>query len=279
MSATQQRIALAPFDAVAARYDETFTSSKIGQAQRASVWSELAKAFQPGDRTLEIGCGTGIDACFLAKRGVRVLACDSSPQMIAVATRRIQESGLHQLVQPLLLRAEHIAALHEHELFDGAFSNFGVLNCVDDVRPVARDLAALLKPGASALLCWMGPYCAWEIIWYLAHGRREKALRRLSREGVTARIADGAFVHVHYPTVGALAHALAPEFRVESVKGIGVAVPPSYLEPWAQRHPSLLQFCKRADSLMGRCPGIRVLGDHVLVRLRRQVAPAGEGKR
>lgn len=279
MSATQQRIALAPFDAVAARYDETFTSSKIGQAQRASVWRELAKAFQPEDRTLEIGCGTAIDACFLAKRGVRVLACDSSPQMIAVATRRVEESGLHQLVQPLLLRAEDIAALHQHALFDGAFSNFGVLNCVEDLRGMARDLAALLKPGASALLCWMGPYCAWEAIWYLAHGKPQKAFRRLGRDGVTAQIADGAFVHVHYPTVRALAHTFAPEFRLESVKGIGVAVPPSYLEPWAQRHPSLLQFCERADSLMGRCPGIRVLADHVLVRLRREGVVAGEGKR
>jgi ubiquinone/menaquinone biosynthesis C-methylase UbiE len=279
MSATQQRIALAPFDPVAARYDEIFTSSKIGQAQRASVWRELATAFQPGARILEIGCGTAIDACFLAKRGVRVLACDSSPQMIAVATRRIQESGLYQLVQPLLLRAEDIAALREHELFDGAFSNFGALNCVGDLRRMARDLAALLRPGASVLLCWMGPYCAWETIWYLAHGKLQKAFRRLSRDGVTARIADGAFVHVRYPTVRALARTFTPEFRLESVKGIGVAVPPSYAEPWAQRHPSLLQFCERADSLLGRCPGIRGLADHVLVRLRREGAVAGGGNR
>src|SRR4029077_1142417 len=144
------------------------------------------------------------------------------------------------------------------------------LNCVEDLRRMASDLAALLKPGASALLCWMGPYCAWETLWYVAHGKLQKAVRRLSRDGVTARIADGAFVHVHYPTVRTLASAFAPEFRLESVNGIGVAVPPSYLEPWAQRHPSLLQLCERADSLIGRCPGIRLLGDHVLVRLRRE---------
>jgi ubiquinone/menaquinone biosynthesis C-methylase UbiE len=69
MSTAQPQVLAAPFDAVAARYDETFTFSRIGQAQRAAVWRELAKTFQAGDRTLEIGCGTGVDACFLAEIG------------------------------------------------------------------------------------------------------------------------------------------------------------------------------------------------------------------
>jgi ubiquinone/menaquinone biosynthesis C-methylase UbiE len=74
-----------PFDAVADSYDQGFTFSKIGQAQRAAVWKELSRAFRSGDRVLEIGCGTGIDACFLAERGVSVVACDSSAAMIRIA--------------------------------------------------------------------------------------------------------------------------------------------------------------------------------------------------
>ena len=276
MSASQQ-IYAAPFDAIAARYDETFSSSKIGQAQRAAVWMELAKAFLPGDRVLEIGCGTGVDACFLAKRGVHVTACDSSPQMIAVAKRRIEENGLRQFVQTRVLRAEEIAALDTNESFDGAFSNFGVLNCIAGLGQFARDLAQRVKPGASVLLCWMGPCCLWEMGWYLVQGDREKAFRRLKRDGVTAKIADGAFLRVHYPSVKSLVYAFAPQFRLTDVKGIGVAVPPSYLEPWAQHHPQLFQVCERADSLLGHCPGVRVLADHILVRLQREnVADGGK---
>jgi ubiquinone/menaquinone biosynthesis C-methylase UbiE len=274
MSATQQ-IYAAPFDAVAASYDDTFSSSKIGQAQRAAVWTELARAFHPGDRTLEIGCGTGVDACFLAKRGVHVVACDSSPQMIAVTRRRIEENGLQQFVQTRVLRAEDITALDTNEMFDEAFSNFGVLNCVDDLGKFARDLAQRLKPGASVVLCWMGPCCLWEMGWYLARGDQKKAFRRLQSDGVTAKIADGAFVRVHYPSVKSLVRTFAPEFRVTAIKGIGVAVPPSYLEPWAQRHPQLFQVCERADSLLGHCPGIRLLADHILVRLQRESVAAG----
>jgi ubiquinone/menaquinone biosynthesis C-methylase UbiE len=267
----------APFDAVAARYDETFTSSMIGRAQRAAVWRELVKTFRSGDHILEIGCGTGVDACFLAERNIRVTACDPSAQMIDVATRRIQRRGLQKLVQALVLRAEGIATLPPGELYDGAFSNFGALNCVADLESVARALAKLLKPGATAVLCWMGPCCIWEMLWYLAQRNRDKAFRRLQSEGITARVADGAFVQVHYPSVRFVARAFAPRFCVKSVRGIGVAVPPSYLEPWARQHPRLLYWCAQFDSWIERCPGIRSLGDHVLVCLQRvQVSLSGD---
>jgi SAM-dependent methyltransferase len=259
----------APFDAVADDYDELFTASRIGQAQRASVWMELKKAFRSGDRVLEIGCGTGVDACFLGSCGVRVMACDSSPRMLAVATRRVRETGNSKLVQPHLVAAEEISELREERSFDGAFSNFGALNCVKDLRQFASDLGQLLHPGASVLLCLMGPCCLWELIWYLAHGNPRKAFRRFHREGVDARLADGAVVHVSYPSVRSLARTFAPKFRLQSVKGIGVAVPPSYLEPLVLRSPRLFSFQKRFDSLLETCPGTRLLADHILLRFER----------
>jgi len=274
MAVAQAEPYLAAFDAIADRYDETFTTSTIGRAQRASVWRELGKAFRSGDRVLEIGCGTGVDACFLAERGMKVLACDSSPQMIAVATRRVKKTGKQESVHPCLLAAEDIAGLRHSDFFDGAFSNFGALNCVQDLRQLAKDLSILLRPGATALLCWMGRCCLWEITWNLARGKPGKALRRFHREGVTARLAEGASVRVFYPSVRLLAQTFAPEFQLKSVKGIGVFVPPSYLETWANRFPGLFGLSVRADSLMGRCPGIRTLADHILLEFRREGPPA-----
>jgi hypothetical protein len=116
----------------------------------------------------------------------------------------------------------------------------------------------------------MGPFCLWETIWYLAQRNRDKAFRRFKPDGISARISDGAYIHIHYPSVRFLARAFAPEFRVKSVQGIGVAVPPSYLEPWAHRHPQWFRLCEQFDSWLGPWPGIRSLGDHVLVRLQRE---------
>jgi ubiquinone/menaquinone biosynthesis C-methylase UbiE len=269
LSATQPQVLPAPFDAVAARYDETFTSSSIGRAQRTPVWRELAKAFHAGDRTLEIGCGTGVDACFLAEHGVEVLACDPSSMMIDVTARRVRQSGLQALVRTRALRAEDISTLQPEELFDGAFSNFGALNCVQDLEGLARSLARLLKPRATLMLCWMGPCCLWEMVWYLGQGNPKKAFRRFRQSRVRAKVADKVYIDVHYPSVRFLARTFAPDFRLKSVRGIGVAVPPSYLERWAQNHPHLLQLCEWSDSRVAGWPGIQLLGDHVLVRLQR----------
>jgi SAM-dependent methyltransferase len=271
MSANQLQFS-APFDAVAQRYDETFTLSRIGQAQRASVWKELEKTFHPGDRVLELGCGTGVDAFFLAQGGVTVFACDASPQMIALAQRRTRE--LRNMgaasVSLHLLRAEEVGSLREQGPFEGAFSNFGVLNCVDNLRALAINLATLLRPGAAALLCLMGPCCAWEIGWYLTQGKPRKAFRRLRRAGVTVTLADEATVHVQYPGVRSLARMFSPEFHLKSVKGIGVSVPPSYVESWVTGFPRFFNICLRADSVLGRCPGIRVFADHILLKFERE---------
>ncbi|HZQ96666.1 MAG TPA: methyltransferase domain-containing protein [Candidatus Sulfotelmatobacter sp.] len=261
----------APFDAVAPGYDQLFTSSAIGQAQRIAVWRHLEKAFYPGDRVLEIGCGTGVDACFLAKSGVRVVACDSSSRMIEVATRRIQDGGLEELVQAVVLPAEEVESLATEAAFDGAFSNFGVLNCIEDIASLAAGLGRLLKPGAKLVLCYMGERCLWEVAWYLACGNPGKAFRRF-RRGTTAQVSGGTPLKVRYPSVREVRGAFEPYFELKYVKGIGVLVPPSYLERRANQFPRLLHAASVADSRLETCPGIRRLADHILLQFERRAA-------
>jgi len=259
------------FDVIAEQYDETFSSSIIGQLQRRPVWDELRKTFRPGDRVLDLGCGTGVDACFLAERGVDVVACDNSMRMLHVAQRRIANlPSAAGSVQLRLVAAEEISILNDCAPFDGALSNFGAVNCIADIAKLAGDLSFLLKPRANLLLCSIGPMCLWETGWYLLHGKFQKAFRRFHRGGVEAKFGDGV-VQVHYPSVRSLRDAFATDFSLKSIRGIGIAVPPSYLEEWVRRFPAMVKLGAYADLFFGRCPGIRMVADHVLLRFERRV--------
>ncbi len=260
---------VAPFDALADSYDEVFTNSLIGRAQRHAVWEELERTFHPGQRILEMNCGTGVDAVYLACRGVAVLACDQAPRMIAASRRRLRNVGLRAPLDFRVMATERIAALEGEGPFDGAFSNFAGLNCVQDLSAVAGDLGRLLKLGAKALLCMSGPFVLWEVLWYLAQGKPRKAFRRFGHDGVLARLADGVNVHCWYPSVRSLARSFAPHFQLEKWRGVGVAVPPSYFEPLAKRFPKFFSLLVKADGWLSPCPLLRGLADHVLLTLER----------
>jgi SAM-dependent methyltransferase len=259
--------ASAPFDVLADTYDEVFTRSLIGQAQRVQVWRVLEQAFSTAQRILEINCGTGEDALFLARRGVCVLACDSSPRMIGVAQSRRAAEAPKANLEFRPLPTERLNQL-PREQFDGAFSNFGGLNCVEDLGSVAAELAKVLKPEAPLILCLANRLCAWEVVWYGLLGNRTKAFRRLRRAGVEASLGSTK-VHVWYPSVNQLARVFAPWFRLKSHRGIGVCVPPSYLEHWARRHTSLLRLCVRLDGAIAQRSVFRNVGDHVLLHFER----------
>jgi SAM-dependent methyltransferase len=259
----------APFDAVAATYDETFTHTLIGGAQRRAAWRELDRAFRSGQRVLELNCGTGVDAVHLARRGIEVVACDVSPRMIEVARQRLRQSAPSSPVEFRVLATEEIAVLRDEGPFDGAFSNFAGLNCVANLRFAASSLAQLLHPGAPVVLSFAGRFVAWEMLWYLLHGDPRRAFRRLQPGPVPGRIAAGVSVQVHYPSVHELVRLFAPEFRLLRWKGVGVAVPPSYLEPHAQRFPRVLGALEGADRFAGRVPVLRALADHVLLTFER----------
>lgn len=257
-----------PFDSIAADYDASFTASAIGQRMRVAVWRRLDAAFGPGDRVLEMNCGTGEDALHLARRGVRVLATDKSAEMLAITRAKVDVAELAEMVEVRPLAIEELARDEAPSLprcFDGALSNFGGMNCVNDLPGVARGLAAIVRPGGWALLCVMGPTVPWEWGWYLARGQPRNAVRRLRRGGTPWR-----GLTIHYPSIGAVRRAFAPHFVQRRVSAIGALVPPTFAEVWAERHPRLLNALDRSERQLETFPPLPWLADHFLIELERQ---------
>ena len=266
------------FDAVAADFDSRFGAWKSVAAQRRPVRSALLRAFPTGGRILELGGGTGEDAAFLAALGFKVLLTDASPSMVALARAKLAPLGARAKVAAAE-EMEDFAARYlspAYETFDGAFSNFAPLNCVADLRPVARGLAHLLKHGALAMLVLFGTCCPGEIVTETLRGRPKLAFRRFRRGNIPARLATRDF-QVIYHRRAALERAFAPWFVLERRLGIGVTVPPSAAEPWITQHPRLLAAMETLDRLLSR--PLAALGDHVLYQFRRTAWPVAPSTR
>jgi SAM-dependent methyltransferase len=254
------------FDTLADDYDAHFTQSHIGRAQRDVVWREAEAVFRGHLNILELNCGTGEDALFLAARGHRVTALDASRAMIERATNRKDHEAPTAAIDFRLLPTEHLSSLPPRH-FDAVFSNFSGLNCVDDLSVVAAELAQRTHPCAPLLFCISTRFCLWELVWYLLRANPRKATRRWS--GHSTATLNGIGVTVHYSTIAAFANAFAPHFTLQSLTGIGIFVPPSYVEPWIRHRPRLLAMMRRLDRAICRLPLLRTLGDHVLLHFVR----------
>jgi len=139
---------------------------------------------------------------------------------------------------------------------------------INAISQAARNLACLLKPGARVLLCMVGRFSLWEMAWQFAQGKPALALHSFRRKPTTQISAQDA-VLVHYPSVSDMRRMFAPEFRLRGWTGVGVAVPPSCLEPVARRVPGVVGGLAKIDRYLNRAPGFRSLADCVLLQFER----------
>ena len=277
-NAMQERVTLSPaiqaFDAVAARFDTRFGAWRSVAAQRREVRTLLASAFPRGARVLEIGGGTGEDARWLSARGREVLLTDGAPTMVHIAREKLRSQ---RGPEPRVVSAERLGDLAEERdaaglaRFDGAFSNFAALNCVDALETFGAGLARMLRPGAPALLVLFGTLCPGEVVVQIARGEPRSAGRRRARGPVAARLGGRDFT-VRYHTASELRRALSPWFKLRRRIGIGVFVPPSAAEPWISGHPALVRALETMDRVASHA--LPTLGDHVLYWFERTTANA-----
>ena len=259
------------FECAAASYDGELAANPAMRYMRAVSLGVLADVFLPGQRLLEIGCGTGEEALALVQRGCTVLATDVSPAMIAVAQARAEGAGLCASLQLRVLDAAALGQLGG-ETFDGAYSSFGPLNGLDELRPVLAALSALVRPGGVVVLSVMNRWYPLEIAWFLLRGRPRQALRRWWNSGAPVSTLAAGRMATHYHSLRALRRAMKPWFRLRCCRALPVLLPPPYMASLWERCPRLIAALRGwEERLAWRWPWCG-LGDHWLAVLERRLA-------
>ncbi|HEY7667547.1 MAG TPA: class I SAM-dependent methyltransferase [Actinomycetota bacterium] len=122
----------------------------IGRPQPAIV--RLAQAGAIEGSVLDVGCGTGEQALFLAARGHALVGVDLAPAAIAKARTKAEERGIDATFVELdALRLDRLG-----RTFDTAL-DVGMFHTLEDEerRPYAASLAAAVRAGGRCyLLCW-----------------------------------------------------------------------------------------------------------------------------
>ena len=139
------------FDRIAGVYDLMNTAMTAGLhhrwRERAADRAELA----PGDRALDVCCGTGDLALALAPRvGAqgRVVGCDFSEPMLELARGKAAERGVSQISFEW---ADALELPYEDAGFDAVTVGFGVRNLAD-LDTGLREMARVLRPGGRLVI-------------------------------------------------------------------------------------------------------------------------------
>ena len=138
------------FAAIAPRYDLINDLQSFGLHRHWKCRLIQLAEIQPGQKALDLCCGTGDVAFALERAGATVVGCDFSQPMLNVACRRRRKKSLTNFIQGDAL---HLP-FHD-ESFNVITISYGLRNLAD-VRGGLVEMLRVLKPAGKILILDFG---------------------------------------------------------------------------------------------------------------------------
>lgn len=259
-----------PFDHIASAYDSIFTKSAIGQLQRKRVWRYIENVIPQlrGFEMLELNCGTGEDAILFGERGFNIVATDISSEMLKVTYRKAEQYSMQNRISSHFLDLDSFDETLFDKKFDLVFSNFGGLNCINpqSLKSLLDKLPAILNPGGRFIAVIMPKFCAWETIFFLLRFQFKKAFRRLTSKEVISNL-HGVSLKTWYYHPSEIKKWSMEKFKVVSVKPVGLALPPSYLENFFTFRKRFLFRLNKVEKKFSNTQLFSGMADHFVIDL------------
>ena len=251
----------AAFSKQSLHYDTDDSQNPLLQRMRLQVYDHVSKLIDKPRRILELNSGTGIDALHFIRLGHVVHATDLSEGMVGVIKEKIDSFNLQDR-----LTVQQLSYHQLHQLkglkFDFVFSNFGGLNCTNDLSPITKDLRAILNPGSYVTWVIMPPVSLWEILSFLKGN--PNAFRRFSKNGVVSHL-EGQYFQVWYHSLQSIKKAFGPDFKLVSLEGLAALSPPPQATSFPIKHPVVFKMLKGADAVVRNYFPFNRCADHIIV--------------
>ncbi len=262
---------LSKFDFAASNYDNKFSFSLIGNKLRQQVWDYLDKAIDDNQQLniLELNCGTGEDACYLAEKGHIITATDESFEMINIVNEKISKRKLNGKLFTKQLGFEQIDDLFKEKNIDLVFSNFGGLNCIcpDKLKKLSQDIKKVIKDDGKFVAVVMSKLCLWEIFYYSFKLNYSEAFRRRGSQPKNVRM-NKSLIDTWYYSPKEFVKIFDDNFIPEIIKPVGIILPPPYSKNYFDNKISLLNFFEKIESLFSSVSFFAKYSDHFLIDFR-----------
>ena len=259
-----------PFDKIATAYDDLFTNTMVGKAQRSIVWKYLNETLPLNSslNILELNCGTGEDAIRFAQKGNSVLASDSSETMLKVTEEKITRSNLNHLVSTKKIDLNNPYDLELNSKFDLIFSNFGGLNCIDKItlEKLTESFSKILNANGKLILVLMPKFSLWESVYFLFKFKFGEIFRRSSTKPLNVRL-NGGFVDTYYYSPRNIAKIFSYNFKVNSIKPVGLFIPPSFMNGSFKKKKRIFSLLKRLEKYAYNFSFLSYFSDHYIIEL------------
>ncbi len=248
---------------IASGYDEVVGASIPAQLIRSYFHKRVLSAIRPGMQLLEIGCGTGIDAVFLAQKGIKLTSTDISPEMLKITSQKAVNENLTRLITAEILDADNLDKL-DGNLYNGIISNFNALNYVKDMNKFAMNAHKILKPGAKVFFVMLNKVCLWEFYYYLLKFRPVTAFERLTAREKYFK----TWMRLYFPR--RVKKIFSEYFITNNIRGFGYLYPPDGLAEFQRKHMKFFDGIKGLeDFLCSKYPFYNFC-DHYLIEMTKR---------
>ena len=140
------------FATIATRYDLINDIQSLGAHRRWKQRVANLANVKPGDRALDLCCGTGDISFALAKSGAQVSGLDFSEAMLAVANQRNPQSAIRN---PQFIQGDAQKTLFANDTFDAVTVGFGLRNLASWEAGL-DEMVRVGKPGARLIVLDFG---------------------------------------------------------------------------------------------------------------------------
>lgn len=144
------------FAAIAPAYDLNNRIHSLGRDQAWRRFAVRAAGVEPGQRVLDVACGTGdLAELFAAGLAGEVVGLDFTPEMLAVARRRQGSLPADRAGKLRYVEGDAQSLPFPDASFDVVSIAFGIRNVADPARAL-REFARVLRPGGRLVILEFG---------------------------------------------------------------------------------------------------------------------------